>query len=102
MMTTVMMMMMMIIIIISWFLNFRLGIQKYPEIFRKFKVSSVCFLSSDSNLNSPKLTPRFKVKQIAPYFTQCSQSIPEAVITAVPAADDVCKQPKHVELSTEM
>ena len=36
------------------------------------------------------------------YFTHCSQSIPEAVITAVPAADDGRQQPKHVELPTEM
>jgi hypothetical protein len=39
---------------------------------------------------------------IAAYFTHCSQSIPEAVITAVPAPDDVCQHPKHVELPTEM
>jgi len=32
----------------------------------------------------------------------CSQSIPEAVITAVPAPDDGCQQSKHVELPTEM
>jgi len=30
------------------------------------------------------------------------QSIPEAVITAVPAPDDGCQHPKHVELPTEM
>ena len=36
------------------------------------------------------------------YFTHCSQSIPEAAITAVPAADDGCQHPKHVELPTEM
>ena len=35
-------------------------------------------------------------------FTDCSQSIPEAVITAVPAAGDGCQHPKHVELPTEM
>ena len=28
--------------------------------------------------------------------------IPQAVITAVPAPDDWCKHPKHVELPTEM
>jgi len=39
---------------------------------------------------------------IAAYFTHCSQSIPEAVITAVPAPDDGCQQPKHVGLPTEM
>jgi len=39
---------------------------------------------------------------VAAYFTLCSQSIPEAVITAVPAADDGCQHLKHVELSTEM
>jgi len=30
-----------------------------------------------------------------------SQSIPEAVITAVPAPDDGCQHPKHVELPAE-
>jgi len=39
---------------------------------------------------------------IAAYFTHCSQSIPAAVITAVPASDDGCQHPKHVELPTEM
>ena len=39
---------------------------------------------------------------ISAYFTHCSQSITEAAITAVPAADDGCQQPKHVELPTEM
>jgi len=39
---------------------------------------------------------------VAAYFTHCSQSIPEAVITVVPAPDDGCQQPKHVELPTEM
>jgi hypothetical protein len=39
---------------------------------------------------------------IAAYFTHCSQSIPEAVITAVPAPDGGCQHPKHVELPTEM
>jgi len=39
---------------------------------------------------------------IAMYFTHCSQSIPEAAITAVPAADDGCQHPKHVDLPTEM
>ena len=34
------------------------------------------------------------------YLTHCSQSIPEAVITAVRTADDGCQQPKHVELPT--
>ena len=28
--------------------------------------------------------------------------IPEAVITAVPAPDDGCQYPKHIELPTEM
>jgi len=28
--------------------------------------------------------------------------VPEAVITAVPAPDDGCQQPKHVELPTVM
>jgi len=39
---------------------------------------------------------------VAAYFTHCSQSIPEAAITAVPAPDDGCQHPKHVELPTEM
>ena len=39
---------------------------------------------------------------ISAYFTHCSQSITEAAITAVPAADDGCQHPKHVELPTEM
>ena len=39
---------------------------------------------------------------IAVYFIHCSQSIPEAVITAIPAPDDGCQHPKHVELPTEM
>jgi len=39
---------------------------------------------------------------IAPYFTHCIYSIPEAVITAAPAPEDGCQHPKHVELSTEM
>ena len=30
------------------------------------------------------------------------KSIPEAVITVVRAADDVCQHPKHVELPTEI
>ena len=38
----------------------------------------------------------------AAYFTHCSQSITQAVITAVPAHDDGCQHPKHVELPTEM
>jgi len=36
---------------------------------------------------------------IAAHFTHCK---PEAVITAVAAADDGCQQPKHVERRTEM
>jgi len=28
--------------------------------------------------------------------------VPEAVITVVPAPDDGCQHPKHVELPTEM
>ena len=44
----------------------------------------------------------YPVVLIAQNFTHCSQSIPEAVITAVPAADDRCQHPKHVELPTEM
>jgi len=44
----------------------------------------------------------FTLVLIARYFTHCSQSIPEAVITAVPAADDGCQQPKHVELPKGM
>jgi len=39
---------------------------------------------------------------IAAYFTHCSQSIPEALFTAVPAADDGYQHPKHVEMPTEM
>jgi len=39
---------------------------------------------------------------IAVCFTHCSQSIAEAVITAVRAPDDGCQHPKHVELPTEM
>jgi hypothetical protein len=39
---------------------------------------------------------------IAVYFTHCSQSIPEAVITAVPAPDDGCQHPEYAELPTEM
>ena len=39
---------------------------------------------------------------IAAYFTHCSYSIPEALITAVPAPNDVCQHPKHVELPTVM
>ena len=39
---------------------------------------------------------------IETYFTHCSQPIPEAVITAVPAPDDGCQHLKHVELPTEM
>ena len=39
---------------------------------------------------------------IASHFTHCSQSIPETVITAVPARDDWCQGPKHVEMPTEM
>ena len=31
-----------------------------------------------------------------------SYSVPEAVITVVPAPDDGCQHPKHVELHTEM
>jgi len=38
---------------------------------------------------------------IAAYFTHCSWSIPEAVITAVRAPDYGCQHPKHVELPTE-
>jgi len=38
----------------------------------------------------------------AAYFTHCSQSIPEALITAVPAPDGGCQHWKHVELHTEM
>jgi len=34
--------------------------------------------------------------------SRSGQSIPEAVITAVPAPDDGCQHPKHVELPTEM
>jgi len=35
-------------------------------------------------------------------FYSFRKSIPEAVITAVPAPDDGCQHPKHVELPTEM
>jgi len=39
---------------------------------------------------------------IAAYFTHCSQSISEAVFTAVLAPDVGCQHPKHLELPTEM
>jgi hypothetical protein len=42
------------------------------------------------------------IKLTAAHFTHCSQSTPEAVIAAVPAPDDRCHHPKHVELPTEM
>ena len=41
-----------------------------------------------------------KFKNIIP--APKGQSIPEAVITAVPAPDDGCQYPKHVELTTEI
>jgi hypothetical protein len=38
----------------------------------------------------------------AAYFTHCSLSVQEAVITVVRAPDDGYHHPKHVELPTEM
>ena len=39
---------------------------------------------------------------VVAYFIHCIQSIPEAVITVVPAPDNGCQLPKHIELLTEM
>ena len=39
---------------------------------------------------------------VAVHFIHCRWPVPEIVTTVVPAPDDGCQHPKHVELPTEM
>ena len=66
-----------------------------------FCVTKLFVKASNIQYNQSRIL-NYTLVLIATYFTHCSQSIPEAVITAVPAPDDGCQQPKHVELPTEM
>ena len=57
--------------------------------------------ASNIQYNQPRIL-NYILVLIRAYFTHCSQSTPEAVITAVPAPDDGCQHLKHVELPTDM
>jgi len=66
-----------------------------------FCVAKLFVKASNIEYNQSRIL-NYTLVLIATYFTHCSQSITEAVITAIPAPDDGCQQPKHVDLPTEM
>ena len=66
-----------------------------------FCVAKLFVKASDIQYNQSRIL-NCPLVLVVVYFTHCSQSIPEAVITAVRAPDDGCQHPKHVELPTEM
>ena len=89
-------------------LNFEIQqIRKTKEVDWNFIYTGPCIVNrifvkaGNIRYNQSRIL-KYTLVLIAPYFTHCSQSIPEAVITAVPAPDDGCQHPKHVELPTEM